>query len=268
MATFTVTTTNGLTLQDQAIEFQSLAVYGLSGTVTDVQISLTGLTHTFPADLDMLLVAPQSGARNLEFWSDIGPPDSFPGGNNLTNANFVISDAGATALPNIGAVPVSGTTYKPADYDTIETGSDFLLGISINHPASNGSATFASAFGGATPNGNWGLAVADDAHLDTGTLASWGLTITTNSNAVAVTGTAGADTMSVTFTSANSGSYSLNGGQLISFSGVTSFSYDGLGGTDELNITYNSLGPTTYTLAGNTISSTLYPTTTYTNMET
>jgi hypothetical protein len=266
MATFTASNNTGMTLADQALEVQALHVYGLPGTVTDVQVSLGNLTHTFPADLDMLLV---DSSHNLEFWSDIGKQVETPSDpNDLTNASFVISDFGVTALPGTSAVPVSGTTYKPADDDETETGSEFGYAGNINHAAPNGGSTFASAFGGVTPNGDWFLFIADDSHLDSGTLGSWGLTITTNSNAAAITGTGSDDTVNVNFTGTSSGTYTLNGGVQIAFSGVTSFSFDGAGGNDTLNITSNIAGPTTYTLSGNTISSSLAAPVTYTNTET
>src|SRR6476620_4296246 len=40
----------------------TIAVSGLSGTVTDVNVRINGLTHTFPDDVGFLLVAP-NGAR-------------------------------------------------------------------------------------------------------------------------------------------------------------------------------------------------------------
>src|SRR5262245_66109863 len=40
------------------------------GRVTDVQVTLSGLSHSFPDDLDFLLLGPRG--TNLEFWSDAG----------------------------------------------------------------------------------------------------------------------------------------------------------------------------------------------------
>jgi hypothetical protein len=51
-----------------------------------------------------------------------------------------------------------------------------------------------------------------------------------------VNGTAGADTLIITATGADSGSYSLNGGAAVAFTGATSFTFNGLGDNDILRI--------------------------------
>ena len=74
--------------------------------IVHVEVTLNGLTHTFSDDLDFLFVGP--GGVNFEFWSDAG------GSNDITNGNFIISDSGASSLPD-GTAIASGT-YRPADY--------------------------------------------------------------------------------------------------------------------------------------------------------
>ncbi len=51
-----------------------IAVSDFGGSVTDVNLELTGLSHTYPDDIDMLLVAP--GGENAIVMSDAGglPP--------------------------------------------------------------------------------------------------------------------------------------------------------------------------------------------------
>src|SRR5262249_23381704 len=130
--------------------------------------TLTGLTHTFPDDLDFLLVG--TDGRAFEFWSDAG------GGNHITNGNFTITNSAASGLPDQTAI-TSGN-YRPADYDPTETSSNWGLAPSviINHP---GTATFASTFSGSYVAGLWGLYVTDDAPGDVGSLAGgWGLELT------------------------------------------------------------------------------------------
>jgi uncharacterized repeat protein (TIGR01451 family) len=58
------------------------------------------------------------------------------------------------------------------------------------------------------------------------------LQVTANPTALTVNGTAGNDTLTVNATSANSGTYSLDGGAPVPFSGITSFTFNGNGGTD------------------------------------
>jgi hypothetical protein len=109
--TFLVENMDGLTLADSpATEWGSfLESNGLEkwGRVTDISIRLFGLSHTFPDDLDFLFLGPDG--RNLEFWSDAG------GGADIVNADFTISDSGASLLPDTPALPIAAGTYKPSD---------------------------------------------------------------------------------------------------------------------------------------------------------
>jgi hypothetical protein len=82
------------------------------GRIVDLQITLDDLTHTFPDDLDFLLLS--QGGANFEFWSDVG------GNTDITNGDFTISDSAASALPD--ATALASGTYRPADYSTVETG--------------------------------------------------------------------------------------------------------------------------------------------------
>jgi hypothetical protein len=153
-STFTLIDGTGtLTIADSpATESQSfpVAIAG-SGRVVDVRITLNNLSHPRPDDLDFLFVGP--GGRNLEFWSDAG------GGTDIVNGNFTIRDSGASLLPDTGGV-ASGT-YRPSDYSgVIENSSNWGLAssLTINHPATTGTATFASAFGGVwIDNTTWTL---------------------------------------------------------------------------------------------------------------
>ena len=42
----------------------------MSGSITDVNVQINGLSHTYPDDIDMLLVSP--GGQNAIFMSDAG----------------------------------------------------------------------------------------------------------------------------------------------------------------------------------------------------
>ena len=137
---------------------------------------------------------------------------------------------------------MSGTTYQPADAEIFEFDADFGSTTGgINHATANGTATFASAFNGIDPNGTWTLYAKDDATGEQGTLASWTLDIVT-ANDLEIDGTAGSDTLVVTATGANSGSYVLNGASAVAFSAITSLSFNGLGSDDTLTIVNPSAG--------------------------
>lgn len=153
-----------------------LPFLGLWGRIVDVSVTLNGLTHTLPDDLDFLLLGP--GGRNLLFWSDAGSATD------ITNGDFTIRDSGTSLLPEPAII--SGT-YKPTDYTSsggsVESAANWGLSpsITINHPGAVGTATFASAFGGAwVDNTSWSLYVTDDAGGDVGSLASWRVQITYN----------------------------------------------------------------------------------------
>ncbi|TML11737.1 MAG: hypothetical protein E6G31_11125, partial [Actinobacteria bacterium] len=136
---------------------------GLSGTITDLNVQINGLNHTFPDDIDMLLVAP--GGQNAIFMSDAG------GGTDVVNCNLTLDDEAATALPDNTALTCPGS-YQPANY---EPGDPFPAPA----PAPSGNVNL-STFDGGTPNGTWSLYVVDDLAQDTGTITSWSLSITTS----------------------------------------------------------------------------------------
>ena len=80
-------------------------VLGLTGVVSKVTVTLIGLTHTFPSDLDILLVSPDG--RTAVIMSDAGQ------GYDLTNATLVFDDAAINSLPS--NAPITPGTYKPTN---------------------------------------------------------------------------------------------------------------------------------------------------------
>lgn len=135
----------------------SIVVSGVLGTPAKVTVQLNGLSHTFPADLDMLVTGP--AGQNLVIMSDAG------GGTDLVNTNLNFDDD-ATASLTTSAI-VSGT-YKPTN---LGPGDSF----GPPAPALSGAATLAT-FAGANPNGNWSLFVVDDLNGDSGSLNNWCVT--------------------------------------------------------------------------------------------
>ena len=138
----------------------NIIVSGLPATGVSIKsVTINGLTHTFPGDIDMVLQSP-SGA-NVILMSDAGS------GTAISNAKVTFDDAAATTIT--GAI-VSGTTYKP----TNTAGPD-------NFPAPGpGSITQVApalaSFGAADYNGLWKLFVVDDANGDFGTISDWNIT--------------------------------------------------------------------------------------------
>jgi len=135
------------------------------GIVSKVTLTLTDFSHTFPDDLDFLLVGP-SGASVL-FMSDAG------GSVDLSGVTSTFDDAAASTLAD-GAFNGSGT-YKPSNFN----GGDVL-----NAPAPAGPyGTSFSVFNGLSGNGNWSLYLFDDVGGDVGSIGSVTLSIN-SANAV------------------------------------------------------------------------------------
>ncbi len=152
-----------------------IEVLGLSGVVTGISVTINGLTHSSPDDLDMLLVGPSG--QTFHFWSDVG------GANSVENVSVTIAGSGATTLPDSTAL-IDGTTYRPFNADTV--GDDFPLpapGGPYGEPVNAGAATFASIFNGLTAeqvSGTWSLFITDDTDGNGGSIAQgWSLNIAT-----------------------------------------------------------------------------------------
>lgn len=142
----------------------NVTVSGMTGNITDIKVSLTNMNHTFPDDVDVLLVGP-TGA-NLLLMSDTG------GSDDCFNVNLTFDDAAAGTLPDATRWP-SGSSFKPTN---IGTGDTFPAPA----PAPSANTTLAAAFGGTNPNGVWQLFMVDDLGADMGVLGNgWSMNITT-----------------------------------------------------------------------------------------
>ncbi len=146
-------------------------VSGLTGNVTKVTIGLTGLNHTYPDDVDILLVGP--GGQNVVILSDVG--GNIP----ASNVNLTLDDDAIAPLLDNG--PLVSGRFKPTNVDTSDV---------FPSPAPTPStATAVSAFNGTNPNGTWSLYVLDDTNLDGGTLTGWSLSIITDCSSATPTPT-------------------------------------------------------------------------------
>ncbi|MBD0325514.1 MAG: VCBS repeat-containing protein [Pyrinomonadaceae bacterium] len=144
----------------------TINVSGLTGNVTNITVTFNNFNHTFPDDMDILLVGP-TGA-NLVLMSDAG------GSNDLTNGGLTFDDAAPATITDGG--PLGSGIYKP---------SQFVAGDTYPAPAPAASAntTLAAAFNGTDPNGTWSLYAVDDTGVDQGVIGNgWYLTITTDSS--------------------------------------------------------------------------------------
>ncbi|WP_156142445.1 proprotein convertase P-domain-containing protein [Rossellomorea aquimaris] len=139
-------------------------VAGLDGTITKVTATLNGFSHTFPLDVDVMLVAPD-GTTNTLLMSD---PDS---GSGVTNLTLTFDDAAVNPVP-CGGILTSGT-YQPTDC------AGFVDTFPAPAPVPNAVVAL-SNFNGLNPNGTWSLFVVDNAGIDAGSISNgWSITITT-----------------------------------------------------------------------------------------
>ena len=142
----------------------TLLVSGMTGTITKVTLSLFGISHTYPGDIDILLVAP--GGQKILPMSDTG------GNPDLVGVNLSFDDAAVSSLPN--TTIITSGTYKPTNFGAGDV-------FASPAPAAPYGAAFTD-FNGSNPNGTWSLYVTDGARGDSGVIAGgWLLNITTSS---------------------------------------------------------------------------------------
>jgi len=140
----------------------TIQVSGVDDPITKVTVTLNNLHHTFPADLDMLLVGP-SGA-SVVLMSDAGA------GFGVDGVTLTFDDSALDFVPEAAQL-VSGE-YRATNYGV---GDVFVA------PAPAGPyGTALSVFYGTAANGVWQLFVVDDTSHDFGRIADgWQLAITT-----------------------------------------------------------------------------------------
>ena len=162
--TLTFTNTFPVTIPDQGAgsPYPSVInVTGLGGTITEATVQLTGFSHTWPADVDLLLVSPAGQALLLMSDAGTGPTG---------NATLTFADTATASLPPSGVIATG--SYKPTNYDTT---TDTFAGPAPGGPY----AGTLSAFNGQGAVGAWSLYVRDDGPGDSGNIGSWSLTLTT-----------------------------------------------------------------------------------------
>jgi subtilisin-like proprotein convertase family protein len=161
----------------------TVSVSGLAGPVTKVTATVSGLSHTFPDDIDVLLVGP--GGQRVILMSDVG------GALDLVGVTLTFDDAAPAGLPDAGQV-VSGT-FRPTNFGTE------VDPFEARAPAPPYGAALAD-FNGTNPNGTWSLFIVDDLSDDNGALTGWSITITTEDPATSTPTATATPTMTATST--------------------------------------------------------------------
>ncbi len=220
----TCTSSSGITVSGTfgASVGSTVSVSGLSGTITNISMTLNSLNVTNLNSVAMVLVPPSgSGLTALDFFSGIC--DSG-------NATFTLANTGANGVNNLsGMVPGLGSstcpgalsgTYLPTDYfpaqDTFNspgpsTYNSAGIGSSLCAPlnVSCGSFNF-SSFGttASALNGTWTMYIANQSpsgFTPAGSLGSWSLSFTGSSSTATTTSTSASPngSSSLVFTSSN-----------------------------------------------------------------
>jgi CSLREA domain-containing protein len=162
--------TAAITINDNATASpypSTITVSGIAPALpTGLRVTLNGLSHSFEADIDILLVGPQGQRAVLS---------SDAGGSSVVSGVTVGFDAmAATAVP--ASTPLlSGSVYRPVNYfNSVPDGFPFALSTNLDAAPAD-----LTAFNLQNPNGVWGLWVVDDAANDAGSISGgWSLTFT------------------------------------------------------------------------------------------
>jgi subtilisin-like proprotein convertase family protein len=144
-----------------ATPYPSNILSSAPGTVLKAAVTLTGFSHTYPSDVDILLVGP--GGQKVILMSDVG------GSSSVTNLTLTFDDDEVSSVP---LSSLASGTYKPTN-----SGS----GDTFPSPAPPGPyGTLLSAFTGGSAAGTWSLYVVDDLPGLAGTISGgWNLTLQT-----------------------------------------------------------------------------------------
>ncbi len=137
----------------------TLTASGVTGTVTNITVTLMNLTHGFLDDIAVLLVGP--GGQSVLLFDGLGASDS------VVNVTLTFSDAAATQLTS----PVVTGSYQPG----LDIYGDVLSGPAPGQPYG----TTMSVFNSIDPNGTWSLYIQDFVAGSSGSLADWSIEITT-----------------------------------------------------------------------------------------
>lgn len=154
----TFTNSTATPIADVAVTTSTITVSGL-GTSLEELTALTGITHTFNADLDITLKSPAGTVVTLTTDNGGSNDDVFNG-----------------TLWNDKANPAGQVPYTTNQgLITDSTFTNAVVATPLTPEESFG------AFRGENPNGVWTLTISDDAAGDTGTLNNWSLNLRTSS---------------------------------------------------------------------------------------
>ena len=135
----------------------TINIAGLVGTVSKVKVTINGFRHTWPSDVDVILVSPDG--KKVSLMGAAG------GGSSVSGIYLTFDDEAASQIGD----PMTSGTYQPT-------------GIAELMPTPAPGEPYAGAlseFNGGTANGTWSLYAADQAPDDSGSITQgWKLVVT------------------------------------------------------------------------------------------
>ena len=165
LSSVSFTNTASITINDNSAATpypSTVNVSGITDIVGKVRVTLYGISHTYPSDIDILMVGPTG--QSVILMSDA---DS---GTDISNVVLTFDDDAPNSLPSSAAI-TSGT-FKPTNFGSGDT-------FPAPAPAGSYGSTL-SGFIGANPNGAWNLYVVDDVGGDSGAITGgWSVDFTT-----------------------------------------------------------------------------------------
>jgi len=139
----------------------TIEVSNLLGSIVDINVSLIGLTSTWPDDLIIALLNPLNDAVYLMHSAD--------GSGDINNINLIFDDQALGLLSNYGQIRTG--SYQVSKYGAYNPpfygGFSGIYGSDLSH------------FNGTARNGSYKLYIADVYTGDVGSLQGWSIEITT-----------------------------------------------------------------------------------------
>ncbi len=140
----------------------TVTVGAVGGSLSNLTVTLKGLYHTYPSDIDAILVSP-TGIKSY-LMAKCGA------GNAVQNVSLTFDAAAPTSLTATGQI-VSGTNrptsfaVAPPPFQPPAPPAPYTADLSL--------------FNGSNPNGDWSLFVIDDAAYNSGVISNgWSITLT------------------------------------------------------------------------------------------
>jgi len=130
--------------------------------IRHLEVTLHGLTHSYPDDVDIMLVSPTGLA--IKLLSDCGGS----GANAISNVDLTFSTSATVFLSDNAKIRTGA--YRPSNYDPLNDVDPFQSPAPTDASATNLLALYET-----NPNGYWSLFVVDDHGQDAGFLKGWTL---------------------------------------------------------------------------------------------